>query len=85
MLRATLQSAHGYDRVHSSGDVRDTGLSRDTIENAILDDLSDVISNNGLTPRHRDIPININGHEITYRVIELPDGRLIVGTYFPTP
>lgn len=81
----TINSGHAYDREHVSGDVRDTGLSRDTIENAILDDLSDVISNNGLTSRPRDIPINIEGHEITYRVLQLPDGRIIISDYFPTP
>jgi len=37
-----------------------------------------------LPTRMPEDPINIEGHEITYRVLELPDGRIIISTYFPT-
>ena len=82
-----INSGHAYNRPHSSGDVRDSGLSMNQIDNAIADD----IANNVDVSTLRQVPamtsnnININGYSLTYDVTVLPNGNVSVSTYYPGP
>lgn len=91
-IKVRVSSGHGYNRAHNSGDVRTTGLSMDEIDNAIINDLTSNVDLSKIpTPPFRngqkgkDIPILIQGHKITYRVVKLPNGEFSINTFFPTP
>ena len=43
-----INSGHGYNRPHSGGDVRDSGLSMDQIDNAIVRDITNNVDVNNL-------------------------------------
>ncbi|OPH36792.1 DUF637 domain-containing protein, partial [Moraxella atlantae] len=84
-LNIRINSGHSYNRPHVTGDVKHTGLSMDTIDNAIVNDLvhNTKLSTIPNVPNYIDRPINIQGHSITYRVTKLPNGEITVTTYFP--
>ena len=80
-----INSGHAYDRAHKGGDVRESGLSRDQIENAIVNDLLTVqdISTIPRVPRYVDKVVEVEGYAVGYRVNVLPNGTVNIGTYFP--
>ena len=82
-----INSGHGYNRPHSGGDVRDSGLSMNQIDNAIVNDISRNVDIRALptVPARRDVTINIDGYSLTYRASRLRDGTVSVSTYFPGP
>ena len=82
----TINSGHGYNRAHSTGDVRDSGLSMDQVDSAILNDIKNNVNISSIpTIPARKMPknININGYSLTYDIIKLPNGRISVSTYYP--
>jgi RHS repeat-associated protein len=88
--RIRINSGHSYNRAHRTGDVRTTGLSMDQVERGIVNHVIDfrqggggIPSVTGQGPRHLDKAVNIDGVEIGYRVNQLPDGTINVGTYWP--
>jgi RHS repeat-associated protein len=89
-----IKSGHGYNRPHASGDLKDTGLSMDEIDNGIINDLESKIKSNTSIPKvgsndfkgPEEFSININGNKINYRAVQLKDGSYSVPTYFkPKP
>lgn len=80
-----INSGHAYDRAHKGGDVRESGLSRDQIENAIVNDLltEQDISTIPRVPRYVDKVVEVEGYAVGYRVNVLPNGTVNIGTYFP--
>ena len=80
-----INSGHAYNRAHSGGDVRHSGLSMDQIDNAIVNDIINSIDNRVIptVPQSTSNTININGYSLTYDVTRLPNGNISVSTYYP--
>jgi RHS repeat-associated protein len=85
-----VKSGHGFNRAHESGDLRDSGLTMDETDGAIVDHLESSVDVDNLpTPGSGSFSgaaertITVNGTEVTYRAVKLKDGRVSVGTYFP--
>ena len=90
-----IKSGHGYNRPHTgpggvTKDLRQSGLSMDDIENAILDDIDLLVAGGTNIPSPGtagfkgplDRTVTVSGEQIGYRVVERPDGTISVGTYF---
>ncbi|HYR11592.1 MAG TPA: RHS repeat-associated core domain-containing protein, partial [Longimicrobium sp.] len=83
-----VNSGHGFNRAHRSGDLRSTGLQMDQVDNAILDDLSAFRSAGGAIPAagskggYLQRTIQVDGVNVTYRAVET-SRETIVSTYFP--
>jgi hypothetical protein len=85
-----VNSGQGYNRAHKSGDLRHRGLPMDDIDDAIVDDVmwfqkrgDSVPSVTGPGAQHVDRVLDVNGISVGYRLSQLPDGPLNVGTYWP--
>lgn len=81
-----LNFGHGYNRSHSGGDVRSLGLSMNTIESFIVRDVAYRVNFNSIPVvpnRYMERSIYINGHVINYRMNRLPNGEVVVSTYYP--
>jgi len=86
-----VKSGHGYNRAHRSGDLRDTNLTMDQIDNGILDHLQGSLQNGINLPLvgapgfngPGNFSTTINGVTVGYRAVKLQDGRLSIGTYWP--
>jgi hypothetical protein len=71
-------------------DLRQSGLTLDEVENALVQDLELIVSagasiprtGTGVGTRALERTISVGGRSITYRVVEQPDGTLSIGTYF---
>jgi hypothetical protein len=87
--KVRINSGHGYDRAHSTGDFRNTGLSMDDIDNAVVDDIIRFRDAGGVVPSvsnavpYADRMISINGLNIGYRFNQLLDGTINITTYWP--
>ncbi|WP_456154971.1 RHS repeat-associated core domain-containing protein [Streptomyces niveiscabiei] len=93
-----FNTGHGYDRAHTgpdgtTDDLRTTNLKPDQIEQAIVSDVYAYMRDGGVVPRARtpeftgplDRSIQIDGHDIGYRVIQRPDGAYQLSTYWLNP
>lgn len=91
-----FNTGHGYDRVHTGpggvkNDVRSTGLSADQVEKAIVRDVYALIESGGKVPqpgpgvRPLEGAVDVDGHNIGYRVAQTPDGTYRVATYWLNP
>lgn len=78
-----INSGHGYNRVHRTGDVKSTGLSMDQVDDAIMNDV--VLRQGIITNAPAQMSITVGGHRIGYDVMKLPNGRISVSTYYPLP
>ena len=80
-----INSGHAYDRAHRSGDVRDSGLSMDQVDNAIVNDIANNVDIDNLptVPRTEQRVIDIDGYKLGYDVTVLPNGNVSISTYYP--
>ncbi|MFB9431889.1 hypothetical protein, partial [Streptoalloteichus tenebrarius] len=84
-----FNSDHSYNRRHASGDLRDTGLTMDQIEMEIMKDLHKFRTEGGTIPRGGekasalDRTTVISGHAVGYHTVQLPNGSIMISTYFP--
>ena len=89
--RVQIKSGHGFHRPHATGDFNKLLLTMDEIENGILDDLEARLAKGINIPISGSKGFNgpsefftkIEGVEVGYRIISLPDGSFSIGTYFP--
>lgn len=85
-LMIQINSGHGYNRPHLSGDIRDSGLSMAQVDDAIVIDIAkkqfDEIP---LLPKTTSATIEIDGYALTYDITKLPNGNISVPTYYPGP
>ena len=91
-VKVRIYSGHSYNRAHATGDVRDTGLSMDTIDNAIVRDVTNNVNISKLPvfpnktgQKAQEVTIDVQGHSITYRAAKLPSGEVTINTYYLTP
>ncbi|WP_367324974.1 putative T7SS-secreted protein [Streptomyces sp. HUAS ZL42] len=93
-----FNTGHGYDRAHTgpdgtTNDLRTTNLKPDQIEQAIVSDVYAYMKDGGVVPRARtpeftgplDRSVQIDGHDVGYRVIQRPDGAYQLSTYWLNP
>ncbi|MEU3784359.1 putative T7SS-secreted protein [Streptomyces sp900129855] len=93
-----FNTGHGYDRAHTgpggtTNDLRTTDLKPDQIEQAIVSDVYGYMKDGGVVPRAGspgfagplDRSIQMDGHDIGYRVIQRPDGAYQLSTYWLNP
>lgn len=91
-VKVRIYSGHSYNRAHATGDVRDTGLSMNTIDNAIVRDVTNNVNISKLPvfpnktgQKAQEVTIDVQGHSITYRAAKLPSGEVTINTYYLTP
>ncbi|MEY9935535.1 RHS repeat-associated protein [Catenulispora sp. GP43] len=84
-----FNTGHAWRGEHAhSGDLNTTGLNPDEVEQGIVTDAYGYMKGGGTVPRAGgtppfiDRPINVGGHDITYRVNQTPDGTYRVTTYW---
>ncbi|MEV6175866.1 putative T7SS-secreted protein [Streptomyces sp. NPDC052015] len=89
-----FNTGHGYDRAHTgpdgtTNDLRTTNLKPDQIEQAIVSDVYGYMRDGGVVPRPGpgftgplDRSVQIDGHDVGYRVIQRPDGAYQLSTYW---
>ncbi|MFF5956269.1 putative T7SS-secreted protein [Streptomyces luteogriseus] len=93
-----FNTGHGYDRAHTgpggtTNDLRTTNLKPNQIEQAIVSDVYAYMRDGGVVPRARtpefsgplDRSVQIDGHDVGYRVIQRPDGAYQLSTYWLNP
>ncbi|MEU6541642.1 RHS repeat-associated core domain-containing protein, partial [Streptomyces sp. NPDC047000] len=93
-----FNTGHGYDRAHTgpggtANDLRTTNLKPDQIEQAIVSDVYAYMRDGGVVPRAGtpgfsgplDRSVDIDGHNVGYRVIQRPDGAYQLSTYWLNP
>lgn len=80
----SFKSGHGYRSAHGWGP---TGLSKDQIEQAILQHLSVYLAAGGsVTPAcsgFSSFSTSVRGHTVNYRVVQLGLGEIQVSTCYP--
>ena len=80
----TINSGHGFHQPHHG--CYGAGLSMDQVEGEILGDISTHLRSGGTFPLagsgHQERTILVDGHRITYRVIQLLSGEIRVSTYW---
>jgi hypothetical protein len=93
-VRFQFKTGHGFYRIHrmpdgSESDLRTTGLTPDRIETEIIADLLLFLDSGGELPVLGEdfrMPLQrevlIERHRLAYRIVELTDGTVSVGTYF---
>ncbi|MGW8061196.1 putative T7SS-secreted protein [Streptomyces ziwulingensis] len=89
-----FNTGHGYDRAHTGpggdrNDLRTTGLDPDRIEQAIVSDVYRHMDGGGTVPKPGpgftgplERTVQIDGHDVGYRVIQRPDGAYQLSTYW---
>ncbi|WP_371774542.1 putative T7SS-secreted protein [Streptomyces sp. NBC_01438] len=93
-----FNTGHGYDRAHTGpggtmNDLRSTNLKPDQIEQAIVSDVYTYMRDGGVVPRPGapeftgplERSVQLDGHDIGYRVIQRPDGAYQLSTYWLNP
>ena len=89
MVQPFKSSLVTENRAHRSGDLRNSGLEMDEIDQAIVNDIESAGIGNLPNPNSSSFngpaesTISINGTDVTYRAVKLDDGTVSVGTYFP--
>lgn len=80
-----INSGHGYNRPHATGDVRNSGLSMDQIDGAVVDDIAKNMNTIDMptVPASASRTIDIDGYSLTYDVTTLKNGTISVSTYYP--
>ncbi|MDP8100372.1 RHS repeat domain-containing protein [Phocoenobacter atlanticus] len=81
--KVRINSGHSYSRAHKGGDVRDSGLSMNEIDNAIVNDISNNVNEIKTIPKITERTIDIDGYKLTYRAGKSSSGDIMVATYFP--
>ncbi|MBX6315865.1 MAG: SEC-C domain-containing protein [Isosphaeraceae bacterium] len=80
----SFKSGHGYRGAHGWGS---TGLSKDQLEQGILQHLSTHLAGGGtVTPAgsgFSTFSTTVGGHTVNYRAVQLPSGEIQVPTYYP--
>ncbi|MEM4725185.1 MAG: hypothetical protein QXP01_09255 [Candidatus Hadarchaeum sp.] len=80
----SFKSGHGYRVAHGWSA---TGLTKDQIEQAILQHLSTHLAEGGtVTPAGSGFSLfstSVGGHMIKYHAVRLPSGEIQVSTYYP--
>jgi len=93
-IRFQFKTGHGFYRAHrmpdgSESDLRTIGLTPDRIETEIVADILLFLDSGGelpilgkdfRTPLQREVLIE--RHRLAFRIVELKDGTISVGTYF---
>jgi hypothetical protein len=79
----SFKSGHGYRAAHGWGP---TGLSKDQIEQGILQHLSTHLATGGtIMPAgsgFSSLSAIVGGHTVNYRAVQLPSGEIQVPTYY---
>lgn len=79
-----INSGHGFHQPHHG--FHGTGLTMDHVEQGILRDISAYLRGGGTFPLagsgHLDRTVMVDGHSITYRVIQLLSGEIRISTYW---
>ncbi|WP_329462967.1 hypothetical protein [Streptomyces sp. NBC_01431] len=88
-----FNTGHSFYRAHSGpqvlNDFRKTNLNPDDVEKAIMNDVMTHLGQGGKLPRPGEfVPdrlTRIGGVEIGYKIIQVSDDMLAIGTYWPGP
>ncbi|HYH99114.1 hypothetical protein [Hyalangium sp.] len=89
-----FNTGHGFNRAHRSGtDLRNTDLTPDEVENAIMDHLNAFRASGGALPTVSGgvVPqpyigrVGVGGHTIGFSAVQTPGGTVSVGTYYLLP
>lgn len=80
-----INSGHGYNRVHATGDIRSSGYTMDQVDGAIVRDILSIsdISAVPRIPRYESRVVDLGGYRVGYRVGVLSTGVISVTTYYP--
>jgi RHS repeat-associated protein len=87
-----FNTGHGFFRGHTGPggvvkDFRNTPLAVDDIENAIVNELDQFRASGGSLPAsgagHYQGTTSVGGYGVGFRAVQLPNGVVSVGTYFP--
>lgn len=90
--RFRVNSGHGFDREHRTGDFKNTGLSRDQVEDGIVNDvmsnvpLSSIPNSPSIASPFRPYTgtVTVNGVQVGYTAVNV-NGEINIGTYYPMP
>ncbi|MFG3284808.1 hypothetical protein [Streptomyces sp. NPDC048111] len=87
-----FNTGHSFYRAHKGpqvlNDFRKTSLTPDEVEKAIMNDVMTFLGEGGKLPRGGAIPdrlTRIGKVEIGYKIIQVSDDMLAIGTYWPGP
>lgn len=79
-----INSGHGFNRPHNTGNFADTGLTKNEVENQIV---KDILSNSSSLPRSsaniQERIVTVNGTRVGYHGFIGSNGRIYVSTYYP--
>lgn len=77
-----LNSGHSYNRVHKTGDIRDSGFTMDQVDRAIVRDISSMSGLGQLpkAPFYDTRAVDMGGYKITYRAARVSSGAISVAT-----
>ncbi|NJK43700.1 MAG: hypothetical protein HC933_04955 [Pleurocapsa sp. SU_196_0] len=84
-----VNSGHGFNRPHRSGDFANTNLSQTAVENAVIYNLDTRLANGVQFPPSGPLEgvvfMSQNGELIPvgYRAVQLPNGTIAISTYWP--
>jgi filamentous hemagglutinin len=79
-----VNSGHGFGREHATGSFSNSTLTQSEVESAIVKDAAS--NSSALARTGAEVPIrtiNVNGTQVGYKAVVLPNGRIVVGSYFP--
>jgi hypothetical protein len=80
--KVEINSGHAYNRSHKTGDIRNTGISMDEVDKAIVRDVVKRKNEIDEIKNMKEFTVNITGHDIKYKVFR--DGnKFRVPTYYP--
>jgi RHS repeat-associated protein len=80
-----INRGHSFNRPHKgpngTTDLRTTGLSPSTIEDAIMDFINKILDDGGTTSTTQEMTVTVDGFQIGFRATDLGN-RIGIGTYF---